>query len=433
MTKTTLNEFISHVKNVGLPNTQHFFIIIPNQDKLTLSLCDQINLPGVSIMTGDIRMYGEGHEIPHAPLYAPVSASFIVDNNLSTLNMIKEWMNQVYDFKTRSPGYYDDYVRDVDIYIINKNGDIINQTRLQQCYPKVMQDIQLDYSAENVIKFTVQFVYKWSEKIEQDGAGNPIQETIISTSQGIQGMNPTAAATYVSGIPVISSTRSELQGVTTQITNNVPIINTINNNTVFNVASRAVGIQEFGTQSQDIFSRVFNQAVSVVRSLALQKMQPAGQLAFVTAFNLLGRDTRSLSQTIVSLGSAYATRPSPGVTVEQSVLNKKGAVASSITALVGSLTSLQSAFAQIGVPFSFPSQQLSALSSQFSAVTSLESFSQRMNDFGSVMSTIGAEINAAKLKVPQTTGPEFIASLNSMSDAILQAGTDIKNMSTVMK
>lgn len=75
-------------------------------------------------------MYGEGHEIPHAPLYAPVSASFIVDNNLSTLNMIKEWMNQVYDFKTRSPGYYDDYVRDVDIYIINKNGDIINQTRL---------------------------------------------------------------------------------------------------------------------------------------------------------------------------------------------------------------------------------------------------------------------------------------------------------------
>lgn len=120
--KATFNEFITRVKTVGLPSPTHFHILIPGETKLNLMLCESITLPGFSVMTDENRIYGELTELPTAPIYNAVTATFIMDNNAQPRTFFIDWLNRVFNRNTRAIGYYADYVKDVDIFITNKAG-----------------------------------------------------------------------------------------------------------------------------------------------------------------------------------------------------------------------------------------------------------------------------------------------------------------------
>ena len=134
--KATFNEFITRVKTVGLPSPTHFHIRIDGETKLNLMLCESITLPGFNVMTEENRIYGELTEMPTAPIYNAVTATFIMDNNAQPRTFFIDWLNKVFDRKTRSLGYYADYIKDVDIFITNKAGGAVLQTTLYECYPK---------------------------------------------------------------------------------------------------------------------------------------------------------------------------------------------------------------------------------------------------------------------------------------------------------
>jgi hypothetical protein len=72
-------------------------------------LCYQVNASLGSIQTAQVRTYGEHYEMPYTKSYGNIMASFYLDNDCLMYKIFNVWMECIYNTKTRTVGYLDDY------------------------------------------------------------------------------------------------------------------------------------------------------------------------------------------------------------------------------------------------------------------------------------------------------------------------------------
>lgn len=185
-TYASLNDFIAHVKKEAFPLGSHFQVIIGgsvstgHSTPQTVSmLCDSTMIPGYNHMTNEIRRYGEVVEMPYGVTYPDVLMTFYVDNTNQAKEFFDTWSNQVFDKSTRGIGFYNDYVRDIDIYLENKRGDIIYHVKLFEAYPKLVGDFQVSYDNKDILRVNVLIKYKWL------AMGNFVPKASTNLSAGI--------------------------------------------------------------------------------------------------------------------------------------------------------------------------------------------------------------------------------------------------------
>ena len=187
MAKEDFKEFISNLKAVGLPTASRFFVLLPNADTMLCMLVDQCSLPGISIMTTEMRTFGEVREAAYGVTYPPVQLSVILDNTVGATTYFENWSRLVFDRKTKTSGYYTTtrgimgYAKDVSIVLTDKEDYPIRKIELIEAYPKTIGDIQLDYSNKDIIRLPITLTYRyWREArlTEED-------MEFVSTRQGM--------------------------------------------------------------------------------------------------------------------------------------------------------------------------------------------------------------------------------------------------------
>lgn len=180
-----LQDFITHVKQIGMFVGNKFEFVAPLLDGTSPSssntvslLCSASSLPGITLMTNDIRYFGEITERPSTIIYHSVNLTFYMDNDFTAKRYFEQWLGLVFNRTTRALNYYDDYTRDVEIIVYNKAEQEIERVKLFECYPKTVQDINLDYSNNQVSSITVTLIYKWWESTQSEiWKGNTKNET----------------------------------------------------------------------------------------------------------------------------------------------------------------------------------------------------------------------------------------------------------------
>jgi hypothetical protein len=148
--KSNLSNFVARVKKNGLLSASHFYVVIPNfspnaSDRDLLMFCDAADIPGITLMTTEIRQFGELTTLPHAPMYQPVQLSFICDSTMDVKYALENWIDSVFNRNTRSFNFYDSYTKDIEIYIVDKQGNDVHKVTLYEAYPVSIGNIQLDY------------------------------------------------------------------------------------------------------------------------------------------------------------------------------------------------------------------------------------------------------------------------------------------------
>lgn len=187
-----IQEFISQVKSGGLARTNRFAVmfapptnILPATLQKVLLFCDQVQLPGQNFSTTQNRIFGEFREVPYERIYDNITMSFYVDKELKVKQLFDDWQNKIANPKTRTYGYYDDYVCPVMTIEVQ---DLLDKTRyavtLHECYPKAVTSIQLDHNSKEVMKVQVNMQYKWWEatRIEQLASGETVPAEYIEGS-----------------------------------------------------------------------------------------------------------------------------------------------------------------------------------------------------------------------------------------------------------
>ena len=187
-----LNDFIATVKNNGMMRNSRYSVIFPNADKTNLVglYCDQFTLPGLNISTQPCLTYGETREMPYQKLYNNITVSFYVDADMKVKQFFDDWINQIQNPADRTFKYYDDYTHKVQVDVEDLENNTKYSMFLHECYPKTIQDIQLDYNSKDIMKMQVTLSYRYWETISRPIDSSPtfLNKTldgIIAETQGV--------------------------------------------------------------------------------------------------------------------------------------------------------------------------------------------------------------------------------------------------------
>jgi len=185
MPDNSLNAFIAKVGQ-GLARTNRFAVEIPIPRNLGVTysgasaseniymLCDGASIPGTTVATTEIRTYGEIREMPYERMYENTTLSFYVDRNMVVKKFFDDWMGAIVDPVTREIQYYNDYITDIHMVVMDPLDSVRYGITLHEAYVKAISPVALDWSSRDVMKLSVNINYKYYRSVLLDGpSANP--------------------------------------------------------------------------------------------------------------------------------------------------------------------------------------------------------------------------------------------------------------------
>lgn len=128
--------------------------------------CTNINTPTGNISTTQIKNGGDILNIPYEKIYEQCIMTFYMDWGGIVHGIFSNWLECVFDTRTKTFGYHSDYsANSVDISFTKResSAEPFKIIRLVDCYPTAISPIPLSgLSGGNATQFDVTVVYRHS-------------------------------------------------------------------------------------------------------------------------------------------------------------------------------------------------------------------------------------------------------------------------------
>ena len=184
-----INNFLSefHSDNgYALPSRYEVIIASPGAgDARKVSMrCESLDLPGRALNTSvDSNMYGIAPEIVDGITFGGTLAmTFQASSDLEEKVFFESWQEEAWDRGTWNVKYYRDYIRDIDIYVLDVQDVRRYGLRLRECFPKEIGPASLDAGpAGDIIKIPVTMQYKYWETLDINNQPPNLMEKVLDT------------------------------------------------------------------------------------------------------------------------------------------------------------------------------------------------------------------------------------------------------------
>ena len=184
-----INNFLSefHSDNgYALPSRYEVIITSPAAgDARKVSLrCESLDLPGRSLNTSvDSNMYGIAPEIVDGITFGgTLSMSFQASSDLEERVFFESWQEEAWDRGTWNVKYYKDYIKDIDIYVLDVQDARRYGIRLRECFPKEIGPSPLDAGpASEIIKIPITMQYRYWETLDITNQPPNLMEKVLDT------------------------------------------------------------------------------------------------------------------------------------------------------------------------------------------------------------------------------------------------------------
>ncbi len=133
--------------------------------------CHSASMPGRNMMTFDHRMNGAPFKIPYSASYSPSNFSFYADSNYDSRDFFDVWQSAVNNLPTNTMNFMDEFVSDVTIMALDKQGKETYGVTLFEAWPVDIAEVQLSYAdldSPTVITVGLEYNY-WSPKWASQG------------------------------------------------------------------------------------------------------------------------------------------------------------------------------------------------------------------------------------------------------------------------
>lgn len=169
--------------------------------------CTDINLPGVSLATTEIRRHGIGpfEKKPYVPIMADTTFQFIADGEGFITQYFHEWIRYIINYSMGDKGmngrryslnayevdYKVNYSTDIIIQIFDKTSRLVKEYTLYEAYPLQIGEVQMSYaSTDELMRLPVTFTFRDFEVLHGGG-----QERLVNRIPGDDFINSTDART----------------------------------------------------------------------------------------------------------------------------------------------------------------------------------------------------------------------------------------------
>ena len=146
-----------------------------------------IALPGRNLATlDDTNIYGPTRSIVNGVTYAEdISVSFQASSDLTERRFFEEWQKLAFSEKTWNVGYYNDYIAQIDLYLLDREDNRRFGVKLWECFPKTIEGTDLNQGANNeIIKNTVSFSFRYWTQLDINAQPTSLTDRLITTFAG---------------------------------------------------------------------------------------------------------------------------------------------------------------------------------------------------------------------------------------------------------
>lgn len=162
-----LNDFITQAK-LGISRINRYKATVfpppvlgQGPTEQMVLFCSQALIPGITFSSAPQRIAGEVREFVYERTYDPLSLTFYVDGQMNIHQFFNNWQSAILDPNTRTVGYYEQYVTEIMIEILDvEESGPIRTIYIEEAYPKSVQGVALNSSDKGVMTMTASFVYK---------------------------------------------------------------------------------------------------------------------------------------------------------------------------------------------------------------------------------------------------------------------------------
>jgi hypothetical protein len=144
----------------AISSMQNYF----NSSEQINAKCRDAILPGRSLDTYDYRQNSAPFRLPYSSTYGPASLTFLADSGFDSRDFFEVWQSAVVNIGTNTLNFPNEYVADVNIYILDRAGDDRYGVKLYEAWPVDISETQLSYADQDTAAaVTVSLEYKyWS-------------------------------------------------------------------------------------------------------------------------------------------------------------------------------------------------------------------------------------------------------------------------------
>lgn len=168
-----INEFkSSFVDDLARPSRFKVKVTLPPviagqgiTDSKHLSLrCENAQLPGRTIATGDLRIYGPTEKFPYQSSYEDITLTFIVGSSMVEKTVFDTWMDFINPTQNWNFEFKRNYATDIIITQYDMADNEVQNIKLIDVFPVSTAQLDLDWSNDNSYhKFNVTFAYTYWE------------------------------------------------------------------------------------------------------------------------------------------------------------------------------------------------------------------------------------------------------------------------------
>jgi hypothetical protein len=184
-----INNFLSefHSDNgYALPSRYEVIITSPGAgDARKVSMrCEALDLPGRSLNTSlDSNMYGIAPEIVDGITFGGTLAmTFQASSDLEERVFFESWQEMAWDKGTWNVKYYKDYIKEIEIYVLDVKNTRRYGIKLMECFPKEIGPTSLDWGpAGDIIKIPVTMQYKYWDTLDINNQSPNLMEKVLDT------------------------------------------------------------------------------------------------------------------------------------------------------------------------------------------------------------------------------------------------------------
>ena len=170
------SELLATLNKNGVAKSSHFEVQITGpgttgEENDLMFRADACELPGRTISTSEYRIYGPIRKIAYASTYTDTSIGFLCSADLREKRYFEEWQDIIMHHRATSgmsakhtrgryeTGYYEDYIRTIEIRQYDETGTKKSTHYLDEAYPIGIAPIALSWGNEELIRLQVTFAF----------------------------------------------------------------------------------------------------------------------------------------------------------------------------------------------------------------------------------------------------------------------------------
>lgn len=134
----------------------------PEIPRLLNMRCEAAQLPGRTISTTTMKIYGIDEKFPYATSYDDITLTFIVGDDMKEKRVFDAWLNWITPANNYDSRYKVDYSVPIMINQYAVTGEKTYSVTLVDAYPISVNQLDLNWSTEGSHKLAVTFAYtRW--------------------------------------------------------------------------------------------------------------------------------------------------------------------------------------------------------------------------------------------------------------------------------